>query len=77
MDGACAMAGEEQCELASLAQLRNYSNAAPGRKFPDAVYVYRNIVSFTANRHELAALARGPCTIYGSIIDYIYTSFSI
>ena len=37
MDGKCAMAGEEQCELASLAQLRNYSAAAPGRKFPDAV----------------------------------------
>ena len=37
MNGKCAMAGEEQCELASLAQLRNYSAAAPGRKFPDAV----------------------------------------
>ena len=43
VDGSCAMAGEEQCELNSLGQLRNWSAAVPGRPFPEAVYVYRNI----------------------------------
>lgn len=61
VDGSCYAGGDEQCQLASLSQLRNYSAAAPGRSFPQAVYVYRNIDAAGREFTELhAALDHHP-----------------